>query len=207
MSCSSPTGLCCICPSVESSGRFSHHSSRSAGVLLPAGQWRLGSRRGLELLLPPHLGQDLLNLPLGQLRDKSKCSDTSTTSDCMKATTRLSAGHQELHHHQKTDPGARFHFSLMVKHRPSAEIQQSTQFHENMQIIQSFCVQQELQTPVSAVPRTDQRRLEVEENRHKHMLRKFSTLTILNSVEISQIEQRNCFITLCKNIYFIARLL
>lgn len=58
--------------SVQPSGRFSHHSSRSAGSLLPAGQWRLGSRRGLELLLPPHLGQDLLNLPLGQLRNKQQ---------------------------------------------------------------------------------------------------------------------------------------
>lgn len=40
---SSPPGLCCIVPSVESPGRFSHHSSRSAGPLLPAGLWRLGS--------------------------------------------------------------------------------------------------------------------------------------------------------------------
>lgn len=76
-SSSTPTGLCCICPSVESSGRLGHPSpSRSAGGLLPAGQWGLGAGRRLELLLPPHLGQDLLNLPLGQLRDKSQGSDS-----------------------------------------------------------------------------------------------------------------------------------
>lgn len=88
----SPPGLCCICPSVESSGRFGHRSSKSADSSLPAGLWSLGSRWGLRLLLPPHLGQDLLNLPLGQLEDKCDHQTAAQSSRAARSQRRLYSG-------------------------------------------------------------------------------------------------------------------
>lgn len=160
--------------------------SRSAGGLLPAGQGRLCSGRWLELLLPPHLGQDLLNLPLRQLRgqkpmirqlklQKGSAQKAKLVLEVSRSSS-VAEGNKQIQMQR---------FTVFGK---TPAICRVLRKHDDHPIISG---QTGAASRVSAVPRTDHPRLEVPKNPHRNEARQFKT-SILNSVEISQIQQIYC---------------